>query len=179
MSESEFEKIYHQNKEAVFHVALSYLKNREEAEDIVQRVFVKVFKKIDQFEERSQLKTWIYKISITTSLDAIKSKKRKKRFGFFTNYDVAEELNIADNAFLPNEEIENSELLETLLVAINKLAEPQRTVFYLSQVDGLGNIEISEIVNKSVGAVESTLHRAKDNMRKELSSFYDEYRRNS
>ncbi|MEJ6492190.1 MAG: RNA polymerase sigma factor [Flavobacteriales bacterium] len=179
MSESEFEEIYHQNKQPVFHVVLSYLKNRKEAEDVVQQVFVKVFKKIDQFEERSQLKTWIYKISITTSLDAIKSKKRKKRFGFFTNNDVADELNVVDNAFLPNEEIENSELLETLLVAINKLAEPQRTVFYLSQVDGLGNIEISEIVNKSVGAVESTLHRAKDNMRKELSSFYDEYRRNS
>ena len=59
MSESEFEEIYHQNKQPVFHVVLSYLKNRKEAEDVVQQVFVKVFKKIDQFEERSQLKTWI------------------------------------------------------------------------------------------------------------------------
>ena len=64
MTDPEFEELYHLHKEMVFHLALGYLKNRVEAEDVVQQVFLKVFQKSHQFEERALIKTWIYKLPL-------------------------------------------------------------------------------------------------------------------
>jgi RNA polymerase sigma-70 factor (ECF subfamily) len=181
MIETNFEEIYKQNKGLVYRLALSYVRNVEEAEDITQNVFVKVHEKLDQFKGDAHIQTWIYRITGTTSLDHIKSKKTKKRFGnvFSLMKDNGETLELKDDTPHAGAKLENQELSDTLMDAINELSEPQRTAFYLSHVDGLGNIEISEILEKSVGAVESMVQRAKAGLRKNLESFYDEYRRNT
>lgn len=180
MIQGNFEEIYNQNKGLVYRLALSYVRNVEEAEDITQNVFVKVHEKLDQFKGDAQIQTWIYKITCTTSLDQIKSKKTKKRFGNVLSLVKAdgETLELKDDTPHAGVQMENMELSDTLFDAINELDEPQRTAFYLSHVDGLGNIEIAEILEKSVGAVESIVQRAKSNLKKNLERFYEEYRRN-
>ncbi len=180
MQTADFKNIYEEHKGLVYRLALSYLRNVEEAEDVTQTVFIKVYEKLDQFEGKSQLKTWIFSITKTTALDAIKAKSRKKRSGFMLalQKEDGQTIEIKDMASHPGMQLENQELGKYLFAAIDNLSEPQRSTFYLSQVEGLGNIEIAEIIEKSVGAVESIVQRAKTNLRKGLEEFYEDYRGN-
>ena len=74
-----FKNIYNQYKNLVFNLALQYCQNRQDAEEITQDVFVKIFDKWQTFRKDADLKTWIYRITINQSLDFLKYKQRKKR----------------------------------------------------------------------------------------------------
>jgi RNA polymerase sigma-70 factor (ECF subfamily) len=82
-NQNDIRKIYDQNKVLVYNVALNYLQNREDAEEITQDVFVQVHHSIAQFNKNSELKTWIYRITINKCLDFIKRKSSKKRLFIF------------------------------------------------------------------------------------------------
>ena len=77
---SHFEKLYHEFKTLVFNVALNYLQNVEDAEEITQDVFVKVYHSLDNFNQKSSHKTWIYRITINQCLDFIKQKNAFDHF---------------------------------------------------------------------------------------------------
>ena len=78
-----FPELYSQHKSLVYNVALSYVQNIEDAEEITQDVFIQLFQSIDTFKQQSTLKTWIYRITINKSLDFLKHKKSQKRFFIF------------------------------------------------------------------------------------------------
>ena len=73
-----FQLYYQQYSGLVYNIALSYVQNIEDAEEVVQDVFIQVYSKLDQFKNNSSIKTWIYRIAINKSLDFIKHKKSKK-----------------------------------------------------------------------------------------------------
>jgi DNA-directed RNA polymerase specialized sigma24 family protein len=83
--EYDFQEIYNQFKVLVYNVALNYVQNIEDAEEITQDVFVKINGSLDKFNNNSTLKTWIYRITINECLDFIKKKNSKKRFFIFGN----------------------------------------------------------------------------------------------
>ena len=86
----DFEGIYIEYQRLVFNLALQYVQNIEDAEEITQDVFLKVYKHLSTFKQQSSLKTWIYRITINQSLDFIKSKSNKTRRFFtalFTDYE--------------------------------------------------------------------------------------------
>ncbi|MFM6926511.1 MAG: RNA polymerase sigma factor, partial [Ferruginibacter sp.] len=83
--ESAFKELVTLFQDKVFNTALGLLQHHMEAEDIAQEVFIQVFRSIQHFNEESLLSTWIYRITITKSLDHLRSKKRKKRFGFLSS----------------------------------------------------------------------------------------------
>ena len=78
-----FASLYEQYKILVYNVALNYLQNTEDAEEITQDVFVQLHQSLSTFKNESTLKTWIYKITINKCLDFIKHKNSKKRFFIF------------------------------------------------------------------------------------------------
>jgi RNA polymerase sigma factor (sigma-70 family) len=176
----QIKELYLAHGKNVHQLALSYLQNIEDAEEVTQDVFVSLYQNYTQFEEKSALKTWIYRITVNKCLDFIKAKKRKKRFAVITsifNKDQSVKHEKADFHH-PGVVMENKENAAILFKAIEQLPENQRTVFLLSQTEGLGNKEIAVIIDKSVGAVESLLQRAKENLRKQLHVYYDNYQRN-
>jgi RNA polymerase sigma factor (sigma-70 family) len=69
-----FEELYIKNKNLVYNLALQYVQNIEEAEEITQDVFLKVYQKINTFKGAAKIETWLYRVTINTSLDAIKAK---------------------------------------------------------------------------------------------------------
>lgn len=78
-----FEQIYQQYKGLVYNVCLNYVLNADDAQDVAQEVFIKVYKQLHQFDaKQASIKTWIYRIAINANLDFLKAKKTKKRFGF-------------------------------------------------------------------------------------------------
>ena len=163
-----FESIYLKHSSLVYNVALQYVQNKEDAEEITQDVFVKVYDKHSGFKGDSALKTWIYRITINTSLDYIKAKNRKKRAAFNNRDDDA--LNYIGDFDHPGVLLENKENMAQLFKAINQLPENQRTVLILLKVDDLSQKEVAEILDKSLKAIESIFQRAKTNLKKILAN---------
>jgi RNA polymerase sigma factor (sigma-70 family) len=76
-----YNDIFEAHKDAVFRLALRYVSSAEDAEDIAQEVFVSVYFGLENFDQRSKLSTWIYRITVNKCLDHLKARKRKKRWG--------------------------------------------------------------------------------------------------
>lgn len=156
----------------VFNLALSYVQNQEDAEEITQDVFVTVHQQLSAFREESSLKTWIYRITINKSLDHLKAKKRKKRFAFISslfNTETDEIMHDPGHFNHPGVQMENKEALAKLFSHINALPEKQRTALILSKIESKSHKEIADIMDTSPKAVESLVQRAKENLQKKLN----------
>lgn len=165
-----FETIYSDFKNLVYNLALSYLHNQEDAEDITQEVFVKVYQRLGDYSpERSSLKTWVYQITINHCLDVIKSRKAKKRFGFLTSLfadDTSEPIPEAAHFDHPGVALENKEAIQRLFALIDTLPDNQRTALILTKIEDRSIKEVADIMQLSAKAIESLLQRAKENFSK-------------
>lgn len=165
-----FEEIYNNHKNLVFNLALNYVNNTEDAEEITQDVFVKIHEKIQHFKYQSELKTWIYRITINHSLDFIKAKQRKKRWFLFSNLradETKQSLDIADISH-PGIDLEQKEAVEKILKSIASLKEEQKTVLILLKIEELSQVETAEVMKISIKAVESLFQRAKKSLKQAL-----------
>jgi len=173
-----FERLYHEHKTLVYNMALHYLQNIEDAEEVTQDVFVKVYHSLTHFQQKSSYKTWIYRITINQCLDFTKKKNSRKRLYLFgsKSENEREYLNTATFEH-PGILMENQETAAQLFAVINTLTENQKTAFLLSKLDGLSNPEIAEIMEMSISAVESLIFRAKGSLQEKLSKKFTEYRK--
>lgn len=165
-------EIYELYKNMVFNLALQYVHSIEDAEEITQDIFVKIFDKLDSFEYQSDIKTWIYRITINYSLDFIKAKNRKKRsflFGLISLNDDGKFIEIPTFNH-PGILLEQKEGLENLLKCIDLLPENQKTVIFLLKIECLSQVETAEIMQLSTKAVESLFQRAKNKLEKILQN---------
>ncbi|HMI07357.1 MAG TPA: RNA polymerase sigma factor [Flavobacterium sp.] len=173
----DFEAIYAGYGKMAYNVALHYLQNIEDAEEITQDVFVQVYHSMHQFREQSALKTWIYRITINKCIDFTKHKNSlKRRFVFGKRPDESVLHNISDFEH-PGILLENKENAAILFGVINTLPENQKTAFLLSKVDHLSNPEISAIMELSISAVESLVFRAKASLQEKLAKKFTAYRK--
>ncbi|WP_179376409.1 RNA polymerase sigma factor [Winogradskyella wichelsiae] len=165
-----------QYEQKVFSTCISFVPNREDAEDIAQDVFVEVFNSIKKFKGDSKLSTWIYKITTNKCLEFIRKKNTKKRFAFLQsitgNAIPIDKTDYFTEVNHPGILLENKELNATLFKAINNLPESQTVVFTLHKIDGKSYQEVAEITGKSLSSVESIMFRAKKNLKKILGNFY-------
>lgn len=158
----------------VYNTALGLVQSEMDAEDVTQEVFVKAWESIAGFKGESKLSTWLYRITVTKSLDFLRSKKRKKRFAYVRSiFGDNNELLINPPDFLhPGVQSENRERSVHLFKAIELLPQQQKVAFVLTRLEGLNHKEVSEVLGTSVPAVESLLQRARVNLKKELETFY-------
>lgn len=160
----------------VLNICFKFVNNKEIAEDLTQDVFIEIHKSINVFRMDSKLSTWIYRISVSKSLDYLKSQRRKKRFARLTS--LFGESNLSERIFSPENQnpgkiIENEDRVKILQMALDKIPENQRTAFILSKSDGMSYNEIADIMDLSLSAVESLLFRAKSNLKKKLYNYYE------
>lgn len=163
-------------QQKVFGTCISFVPNQQDAEDIAQEVFVEVFNSIDKFKGNSKLSTWIYRISVNKSLEFIRKKNTKKRFGFMQSL-MGNEQPIDRSSYFtefnhPGIQLENKEKSEILFAAVHKLPEAQRIVYTLSKIEDLSYQEISAVTEKSISSIESLLFRAKKNLQQLLYDYY-------
>jgi len=171
-----YAKLLNEFQQKVFATCISFVPNKEDAEDIAQDVFVEVFNSINKFKGKSKLSTWIYRIATNKCLGFIRKRNTKKRFAFLQSI-MGNEIPMDKTKYFtemnhPGVLLENKEKSETLFLAINQLPDAQRVVFTLSKVDGMNNQEICEITEKSLSSVEALMFRAKKNLQISLEDFY-------
>jgi len=163
-------------QDIVYNTCLGILQHREDAEDITQEVFIKIYHSVKNFRKEAKLNTWIYRIATSACLDLLRSRKRKKRFALVFNlFSEQDSPEIADHSPFshPGVVLENKERAEVLFNAMSSLPENQRIAFTLNKVEGLSYQEISEIMNISIPSVESLMHRAKSKLRNLLADYYN------
>ena len=158
-----FDDIYFEHHKMVFNLALQYVQNIEDAEEITQDVFVKVFDNLNSFKKQSSLRTWIYRISINQSLDFIKAKNSQKR-NFISEIFSLNDTNLKyepTNFNHPGIVLEQKEAYIKIFDAINQLSDTQKTAIILLKIEDKSQAETAEIMNLSVKALESLFQRAK------------------
>jgi len=159
------ELLYEKYARQVYNLALQYVLNVNDAEEITQDVFLAAHKSLDKFRDESNHGTWLYRITINKSLDFLKAKKRKKRFFWFTN-ELSENDTIEFNH--PGVLIENQEETAFIFSCINELPDNQKTALILNKIEQLPIAEIAGIMELSAKAVESLIQRAKTNLSKKI-----------
>lgn len=175
-----FQLLLDQFSEKVFNLSVGILQNQEDAEDITQEIFTTVYLSISKFKGDSKLSTWIYRIAVNKCREHIRTKSRKKRFGFLTTLDKIETGNLSSlhaNFFHPGIELENKERLAILFGAIERLPENQRVAFSMHKIEGIPYEEVAAIMEVSLSSVESLMFRAKQKLKQELGSYYEKNER--
>jgi RNA polymerase sigma-70 factor (ECF subfamily) len=172
--EAAFKLLVARYQDRVYHTALGFVLNPADAEDLAQEVFIRVFEKVGEFKGASSLTTWIYRVTVSQSLDMLRKKQRKKRGGILQGFFSPGEKEAFHPADFdhPGVKAENRERSRVLFQAMTLLPESQRTAFVLQKLEGLSQDEIAGIMKTSVSAVESLLSRAKANLKKQLTEYY-------
>ena len=175
---NDFESIVRKHQEKVRNTCFRFVKNAEDAEDVAQEVFLQVYESMSHFRGEAELSSWIYRIAVNKSLDFIRLKTRKKRFAKLTSLfgfgekDEVLDIPVPEN---PHNELEGKERKQILDWAVNTLPERQKTAITLSRYEGFSNKEVADIMDMSVSAIESLIHRAKKSLHKELHVYYEKH----
>ncbi len=153
------EELYRRHKDKVYALALRLTNNVQDAEDIVQDVFVQVYRKIGDFREEAAFTSWLYRVATNIALSALR--RRKRRWGMETGQNPG-----------PPEEGRRSEtgkILKPFLEdAIAALPPRARLIFVLHDIQGFQHNEIADMLDCSEGTSKSQLHKARAQLRKNL-----------
>ena len=170
-----FKTIVETWQDMVYNTALGILQNAEDAEDVTQEVFMRVFESVSSFKGESKFSTWVYRITVSKAMDHIRKKKTKKRFAFMQGFYGKNDEPIIDppDFFHPGIGMENKENAAVLFQAMEQLPPNQKIAFVLNKVEGLPYLEIAEIMKITDSAVDALLQRAKSNLKKKLANFYE------
>jgi RNA polymerase sigma-70 factor (ECF subfamily) len=175
-NQTAFSQLLDNYQQKVFGTCISFIPNKEDAEDVAQEVFLEIFKSISKFKRDSKLSTWIFKITTNKCLEFIRKKNAKKRFAFMQtilgNEIPFDQTNYFTEINHPGIILENKEKTAIIYKAINTLPESQKVIFTLAKIDGKSYQEIIEITEKSLSSVESLMFRAKKNLQEKLENFY-------
>jgi RNA polymerase sigma-70 factor (ECF subfamily) len=163
----DFDSIVEEHSSFVYNVAYRMMGNPEDAEDVVQDAFISAFRAFERFRGESRVTTWLYRITTNAAL----MKLRKTKLARTLNQTGVEDLEIADWSDTPERGAANSELKAKLKEGIDQLEPNLRAVVVLRDVEGLTNQESAEILDISVSALKSRLHRARVLLRKYLSDY--------
>ena len=169
-----FDELVRRYREKVYRLSYKILRHEEDAAEALQDAFLSAFRGIKNFKVESTFSTWLYRIATNASL----MKYRRRREGHVSleqsqsSEAGAEPLQIPDWSSQPLKHLLNSETREVMEEGIARLPEELRTVFVLRDIEELSNAEVAEILNLSVAAVKSRLHRARIFLRDRLNRYF-------
>lgn len=147
-------------------VCMRYAKDRDEAQDMVQNGFIKIFNKLDVYNFEGSLEGWIRRIMVNTAIDQIRKNKRDP----FSIEDDSRIQNLEEEVpFADDDEHDIKIKAETAIKAISSLSPAYRTVFNLYVIEGMSHKEIAEYLGISEGTSKSNLAKAKMKLKEELS----------
>lgn len=140
----------------IFKLCLFYLRDEQDAEEILQEIFIKVLKKKHTFKGESGMYTWVYRLAVNTILNYI----RRKKIVRFLSLESEREASSPGPARLAEAEQEQQRRLDILEECIETLSNREKTAFYLYHYDRLKQKEIAEVMKTSLPAVEALIHKA-------------------
>lgn len=155
-----FEEIYKMLGSFVYNVALRIVGNREDAQEITQEVFLKIFKNLKSFKFQSSFKTWLYRVTVNTALNSLRK----------TRHDQSRQVEYNENIYIgapmqndPTEHIMDQRGIEEKVNSLLDTLNPEhRTCIILREMQGLSYKEIARVLNININTVRSRLKRARE-----------------
>lgn len=164
---SAFEELLRKYQKPLVNFVYRFLHSREEAEEIAQEIFLRVYASAGSYRPEAKFSTWIYRIATNLCLNEIRKTKGVVLDSLETGGIDDEAMSLPDKSVpSPQELTEYSQLVEMIKKAIDRLPPRQRLAVILNKYQGLSYREIAEVMECSEGAVKSYLHRAKENLLK-------------
>lgn len=172
-----FAKLVEQYSPQMYRLALKFVSDPQDAEDVLQETFIKALRALPSFEGRANLSTWLYRIAVNEALMMIRKRKPEQISIDMEKEDAegqVEPVEIVDWCCLPEGDLLSSEARQALDRAVDALSPPLRAVFVLRDMDGLPVRETAEALGISEAAVKTRLLRARLKLREALSEYYAE-----
>lgn len=163
-----FRKLIELTSPFAYSVAFRILGNEDQAKDVVQETMITIWQKLKRIKSAEVYKTWIYRIVVNKCYDHMRKRKRNPEF---VTDEQTWELISNRISVEPSVTLENSEISKIIGILTKKLSPRQKTVFVLSDLEGMSNDEISEITGISKSAVKANLYHA----RKSISEKVEKY----
>jgi RNA polymerase sigma factor (sigma-70 family) len=154
LREAAFTKLVRKYQERLYWHIRRMVVEHEDTNDILQNVFIKVWRNLGEFREESNLFTWLYRIGTNETLTWIEQQKRRSSVSINANEDLFSERLVAQKNFDPNK------IEWKLQQAIQTLPEKQRIVFNLRYYDEMPYEEMSAVLDTSAGALKASYHHA-------------------
>ncbi len=181
--EEAFNEIVSRYGDKIFRLALRITHNPNDAEDVLQEVFVILVEKLDSFREESKFSTWLYTVAANASYMHLRGSRKKyekelslEDYAPYNESGALEGVEIKDWSDRPDEVLLSQEGLEIVEKAVNELPLPYRVVFHLKDVEGLTNQEVAKALGLTVPAAKSRILRARLFLRDKLSDYFYERR---
>ncbi|HSA99782.1 MAG TPA: sigma-70 family RNA polymerase sigma factor [Anaerolineales bacterium] len=174
---AEFARLVDTYSSPIYRLGLRMLGNPQDAEDVLQNTFINVLTHIAEFQGRSSLATWLYRIAANEALMLLRQKKPEVNLDDFETDENAEDLlptQFVDWSALPEDQLLSGEGKQMLDQVIQTLPESLRLVFLLRDVEGLSIKETADALNLTETNVKTRLLRARLFLREQLSAYYRE-----
>lgn len=175
--ESALVELLSQYQAKIYGVSLRMLRNAHDAEEVLQDVALTIFRKAGTFQGKAAVSSWIYRVTMNACLMKIRKRPKiqaiplEEELGPAMNEEGMVTETVVDWSSLPREALDRKELAARIEDAVGELPSEYRTVFVLRDVEGLPAHEACEIMNVSLPALKSRLHRARLFLRKKLAEY--------
>jgi RNA polymerase sigma-70 factor (ECF subfamily) len=164
-----FTLLFETYSDKIYGLSVGLLENEAEAEGIVQETFLRFFERLDQFEGRSKISTWLYRVSYNASIDLLRQRKPHMSVGLVDDDTLPMPAVFVDWSQWPERLLSEDEVTAELDKAISALPEKYRAIFILREIEGLSIRETAQVTDLSVSAVKVRLHRARLLLRERLT----------
>lgn len=157
----------------IYNLALNYVKNQEEAKDLAQDIFVTVYRSLPKLREKEKFTSWLYQIAVNHCRNRYKKLSRR---GYFNNISLDDE-----ESFLqipgdegPEKTLQRQNTINLVRSTIDSMAETEKEIIILRDVQELSYEEISDILQIPLGTVKSKLNRARNSLKDRLKKHYQD-----
>lgn len=161
-----FDVIVARHRRAVYQVCYRFVNNHEDASDLSQDVFLRVFRGLKSFKAQSSLGTWVYRIAVNVCLNRVSMKRP-------TSEPIGDQQFIDHSMGTPHEELLRGERAALVRAAVTRLPRKQRSALVLRVFQDLSHQEVAEALGISVGAVKANVFHALQNLKKMLGEKRD------
>jgi RNA polymerase sigma-70 factor (ECF subfamily) len=168
-----FVRLVTKYRESVIRICRGYVGSHEDAEDLAQEVFVELFRSISKFRGDSRFSTWLYRLAVNKSLNFLRY--HKKRFRVYRSSESTGEESLLNS---PGEAESDTAVVDSdhrmaLRRALDRLPDNQRTAFILNKYEELSYNDVAAVMDTTLSTVESLIFRARQNLQKYLSDYYE------
>jgi RNA polymerase sigma-70 factor (ECF subfamily) len=175
-NDAAFEELIYRYDRSVLAIALKFVHDSDEAKDIYQEVFIRVYRGLKKFEMKSEFSTWLFRIATNVCLTHKGRSKKHLRQSIDEHIasedDEVQKYELADDGMDPGEIIINLDMRDIIRSAVDSLSSKQRMTFILKHYEGYKIREIAEMLNCKEGTVKKYLFDAVRNLRKKLKPIH-------
>ncbi|MBN2503379.1 MAG: sigma-70 family RNA polymerase sigma factor [Anaerolineales bacterium] len=161
-----FEKLVNENAQYVYNLALRILGNPQDAEDLAQEAFVRVWKNIKKFRAEARFRTWLYRIVTNLCYDRLPRLRKE-----LSLLEPDDELELPEERYQPEDELLSAELRTQIHTAIDNLPEAYKLLITLRHLQALSYAEIAEVTSQPLGTVKTGIHRARKQLRGVIQAY--------